>query len=520
MEYVKLNWIVVSFLFLAIACSSEYDPQFSTCLKEAGKNKKELLRILEHYSPPNDSLKKKAAEFLIKNMPGHGSITSSWINSEGEEVGIDIHKYSNLKRLRHATDSLGYYQVINKKQEDCRHIQADLLIKNIDQAFEVWEKNTLGLAITFDEFCELLLPYRIGVEKLEDWRTPIRQPYKKVMDSLIVHSNTIKIPEIIHQIVSNYKYQYNDKAMALSHHQCFSEMMEYKVGTCEDIAQLGVITCRALGIPSAMDFIPMWGDINGGHARAMYMDKDNRMKIFGDEENMFKRPAKVFRRVFAFSNDLYTIYSNRYDIPPVLRDSRLVDATSDHCSCADVKFAVDSIAELDGEKCLFICIFNYGQWHPIFWSKVGEDKNLVFKDMGTDVIYRVGSFRKGKVKLLSGPFLLDRSGDLHYFETSVGTQDSIQMSAGWDLENNRGIKLKENEKYKLYCWEDGWKLLGEYMAINKSFQVKHDGKVKDVNKVTITLYDVPKEALLRVSNPFIENSARMFIVKDNGIRWY
>jgi hypothetical protein len=43
-------------------------------LKRAGGNRPELEKVLQHYSVnPGDSLKYKAAVFLIENMPGHYS---------------------------------------------------------------------------------------------------------------------------------------------------------------------------------------------------------------------------------------------------------------------------------------------------------------------------------------------------------------------------------------------------------------------------------------------------------------
>ena len=48
-----------------------YSPEINRVLFMAGKNRGELEKVLKHYSQnPADSLKLKAAEFLIINMPG------------------------------------------------------------------------------------------------------------------------------------------------------------------------------------------------------------------------------------------------------------------------------------------------------------------------------------------------------------------------------------------------------------------------------------------------------------------
>lgn len=52
------------------SCSSP--SAIDTALQKAGKNRQEIEKVLEYFSRvPEDSLKYKAARFLIENMPGH-----------------------------------------------------------------------------------------------------------------------------------------------------------------------------------------------------------------------------------------------------------------------------------------------------------------------------------------------------------------------------------------------------------------------------------------------------------------
>jgi hypothetical protein len=57
------------FICFFISCT-RYSPEIEEVLKQAGNNRSELEQVLEHYShDPADSLKLRAAEFLIVNMP-------------------------------------------------------------------------------------------------------------------------------------------------------------------------------------------------------------------------------------------------------------------------------------------------------------------------------------------------------------------------------------------------------------------------------------------------------------------
>ncbi|MFR3187668.1 MAG: hypothetical protein ACLTOV_06615 [Phocaeicola sp.] len=62
-------WIGLVVLFLVSSCSPRND-RLEFALASAGTNKEELVKVLRHYE--GDSLKYRAACFLIENMPYHG----------------------------------------------------------------------------------------------------------------------------------------------------------------------------------------------------------------------------------------------------------------------------------------------------------------------------------------------------------------------------------------------------------------------------------------------------------------
>ncbi|MGV8139572.1 MAG: hypothetical protein AB2L20_30705 [Mangrovibacterium sp.] len=50
---------------------------------------------------------------------------------------------------------------------------SEYLIRNIDLAFKVWQERPWGRHISFDAFCEEILPYRVRTEPLENWREKV-----------------------------------------------------------------------------------------------------------------------------------------------------------------------------------------------------------------------------------------------------------------------------------------------------------------------------------------------------------
>ena len=67
---------IVYFIVLCMCCACRYgNTAVEEALMLAGKNRGELEAVLEYYR--EDSLKTKAAEFLIGNMPGHYSFADT-----------------------------------------------------------------------------------------------------------------------------------------------------------------------------------------------------------------------------------------------------------------------------------------------------------------------------------------------------------------------------------------------------------------------------------------------------------
>ena len=137
-------------------------------LQSAGNNRGELNKVLYHYRKCSaDSLKYKAACFLIENIP-------FCFYSDGEQLENYRSYYAWLKTSKGKTpeqvaDSVkkvfGSMQV-SKNKRDIIEVDSAYLCRNIDWAFKVWQEQPWGKNISFETFCEYILPYRIGDEPL------------------------------------------------------------------------------------------------------------------------------------------------------------------------------------------------------------------------------------------------------------------------------------------------------------------------------------------------------------------
>mgnify|MGYP003213717798 FL=1 len=132
-------------------------------LEVAGENRSELEQVLDYYR--GDSLKSLAAQFLIENMPCHYAY-----------AGKELEKYRRYferfppcawRGPEFVRDSLlevdgAFCPDSLYKVYDIHVIKSDYLIRNIDQAFEVWHGQPWGRHVDFADFLEFILPYRVA----------------------------------------------------------------------------------------------------------------------------------------------------------------------------------------------------------------------------------------------------------------------------------------------------------------------------------------------------------------------
>ena len=174
----KALFIGVLILGLFTSCLSSGSDKLAYALEQAKQNREELFKVLAHYQNDADTLKYKAAIYLIENMPYQYSSLNT------ERTKVEAAKTAFLKDGFIHPDSLQSLLTQCRNftiTEDLKTIKSDYLIRNIDMAFEAWHKRPWGKHYTFQEFCEYLLPYRATNEELEEWRTTFLQQYSYIL---------------------------------------------------------------------------------------------------------------------------------------------------------------------------------------------------------------------------------------------------------------------------------------------------------------------------------------------------
>ena len=412
---------IAAYSIVMIQCSGPVS-RLERALQAAGSNRHELEQVLYSYSSdPADSLKYRAAVFLIENMPGHSYY-------EGEQLDRYLEYYPVLRTMMQAgkapqaaVDSIiGKYGIFDSSKlnllYDVATVDSAYLCNNIEWAFKVWHEQPWGKNIPFEDFCEYILPYRVGNETLPEWREKYYKKYNGLLDTLRTSQKTDKEDPlhaalcIINSLLQPDQIYFTTTVPADLPH-VGPDMAEAKSGTCREMSDFVLYVCRALGIPCAVDYMPVRGNDNVGHFWVTLWDKTGELYFqeFGESPQILKDShiirapkAKVYRSMYGSDLDMTEKYSDHF-----LKS-----------------IEIPSSAIYSGRKpeTIYLCMHSRSGWIPVD-STYYRRNHIEFNNICGGNVFRLASKHPGKIRFQSDPFYLGCSGDLHFFKKDKGTQD-------------------------------------------------------------------------------------------------
>jgi hypothetical protein len=442
-------------------------------LQQAGSNRKELEKVLTHYSRnPADSLKLRAAEFLIVNMPGKYSIG---YDAPWENIATVCLRWtsSSNKQLVLNTYNLGKQSV----REDVRYITAGYLINNIDMAFKVWRETPWGKHIPFDIFCEEILPYRVDAEPLEDWRKKALTGFAELYDELKNNPTTTAVTACrrVNALLPECRLDNDFPFMN------YSSMMASARSTCNGMAALAIFAMRAMGIPVVCDYTVQYPRSRNGHSWNSVCDSSGKhISFMGTETAPGKLhqgtkwiASKIYRKMFALQNPVQTEQAN---IPTRLETRRIKDVSQEYAGHINIEVAVRFPPVVNtGYAYLSTLLFdgNGWQWNPIAWGQM-ENQCIHFNLIGKKILYLPVYYANHQQTPAGFPFYLDNAGNMQYFEPDVAScRKHVFYSSGTSY-SGEPIKIIAGTTYELRYWDGkNWQSLGKQIArdVSVSFRV-------------------------------------------------
>lgn len=495
-------FIIISFSSFA---QKLYRPDVETVLKKAGKNRTELEKAIQYFQKIKDPLKLKAVEFLVANMDIHLSADYYWLDTAGKRVPFNELDYPDYDSSRRALDSIKNQYKIKATAylyNDIDTITSDYLIDNVEHAFQVW-KSPYAKHLSFEDFCEYILPYRVSVEPLANWRGSYREKFKE----LVENDSLENTEEIISIAFRNFRENFNVNLVARDEplpRLSALQLLHRREGACEDIADLEVLRLRSLGIPTALNVVPYWATSSGRHFLNTVFDQENKPIIYDVgrpkpiNATLVREPSKVLRMTYARQPGTLASFKDSKEIPPgFMRDENYLDVTQDFWETSDVSCELFEKASSD---IVYACVFNYLGWRPTWWAKV-EGQTAKFGNMSKGVVYLPAYYIRGTLKPAGYPVA---SG---YFNTAI-LKPNLEQRRSITIEQLTGYLIfRPYKSYKLYYWDNAWKLIAE--------------KRTNESTTMLSFENVPRNALLLLKPEYSVRKERPFIITDDNNRvWF
>lgn len=433
--------LMVLVAFFTISCSPT-----STKLKEAiyksKENKVELEKLLSHYSSnPGDSLKLKAAIFLVENMPGHITLEGEEIdrNNINVELANGNQQYFTKKVMKMTPLRVPSIRDELVGREDIANIKADYLIHHIDKAFEIWQTRPWLESLQFDDFCEYLLPYRAEEEVMDYWIDSVPLP-REILYDIINHYDDLKY-SITN--ISNFMYRFSETGT-----------MNYQDSTikpyildCVDVSLIKLFKYRALGIPCAIDYVPCWSGTGGAHHWLRIIDPHYKD---GGVPQVYQRTPKIYRRTFSIN----AMPEEKNNVSYLFKDPFNRDVTDQYIETSDVN--VECPNHNQNTEYAYLAVFHNLSWEPVAWGKRNANQ-ITFKSMGREIVYLPVSYRNNTSYNLTYPLILDNHGGTRYLIPDKNKLNKVHLT--------RKYPVKE------FNARHGGDLVGGYLlcANNKEF---------------------------------------------------
>ncbi len=448
-------------LMVITGCSKE-DIYLHYALKAAGENKTELKAVLRHYRTEDpDKEKLRAAKYLIANMPAHYSYRdTAAINSYYRKALEILGTGPSPDWQRDTLNQIsGYYYwgLSEDTISDVKVIKADYLIYNIDHAFNQWRTRPWAQHLSFEEFRDWILPYKVTeLQSFDLWRDILSSYYS---DSLSKVQPTDYERNTIYGAIEIARNEIQSNQYSIGHRVIWDpsdiiplrsadtwKRMTY--GSCMEYVIMGTAVFRSLAMPAAIDMVPIWGRNSAGHCWYTFLDDRGREQVTinslimpaGQQFYPYERIPKVWRSSYTINRDLYEYRNRAKYVYPF--DLCRVDVTDRYNLTSDLEIETkpETVKCLVDKKYVYIAMVvnSFGpEWFVLDYGKLKKGK-ACFNKMGRNMLYIVLGFDGEDLIPISHPFILHKDGKIEY----VGDEDTQQTVS-------RDLRRKYYESYNV-----------------------------------------------------------------------
>ncbi|MCM1032070.1 MAG: hypothetical protein NC410_11590 [Oscillibacter sp.] len=412
-------------LFVGISCRST-PTRIENVLEQSGDNRHELEEVLHYFSfHAEDSLKYKAAVFLIENMPGHYTLESSFVNRFREELpdnypDYPYHWYKTIQSLpdKIEPNNFGY------KLYDLEWLKSSYLIRHIENSFRIWQTTPWLCDLPFDDFCEHLLPYRILNEQPDHFTDSILTNIAR-LKTTIQELPLNFTPDHITAIMGNIQPDYLELPNASVQ---LTPTQTYATG-CIEQTLYQIYALQLAGIPAALDHVPCWGNRNGQH---YWTSMISPTYVNHTRTTPIENAPKVYRRTF--SHQPFPQSDGKEYIPEFFRTPFYKDVTHYYTNTTSVNIPLHDVPA--SCRYAYLCVFNDKQWHPVCWTETSRQVAR-FENIGRNIVYLPVCYQGTTLSAISHPFILHANGVTEQLIADTLHPQKIRLHRKYPIDNHK-----------------------------------------------------------------------------------
>lgn len=434
--------ILVFSLILMLKNPDYYDPEKThNIILKANPG---LSGVLDLYK--DDSLKHEAALYLINNLGYHTGVEHA--DMRGLYTSYELFatgRYGYEQAMDSAVRLYGTSGVRDVKWKKDTYISPGYLVSNIEWAFKVWREQPWGKNVPFSQFCEYILPYRVGNEKLEPWREKL---YYEFMPAIKRHLGDPQIEDPTYAagilLDSLFKSPYRFTGQMGSEVHIGPRIAEWKSGSCLDLCHMAVYIFRALGIPCGVEELPLRGDNNVPHYWNFYVDPQGQtwwFSLFYWRQRLVKAEeygevyGKVFRQQYSLNRTLAESLPDEAPayFHPIFRYPCFEDVTRLYAGEKShiVRVPTDQLTGHVKEGTpLYLCMSSRQEWKPVACIPYNKQE-LCFPDCHGGTVYCVATYNADTniLHTVSHPFSLDKdTGEMTFHIPGKRKGDIVLLS--------------------------------------------------------------------------------------------
>jgi len=342
---------------------------------------------------------------------------------------------------------------------DC--VSVEYLNRRVEDALEQWRISPFARDLDLKNFCEYLLPYRVGSEELEEWWTDYRAYFGHELDTVVARPGVTlaEFCEAANRLVPEphtySRYPGNKPGLRPS------LLKQIVGGSCDDYAALTTYICRSYGIPVAAEFTPQWGNHSQGHSWCALIQRDSSYHYMVGEPLFLAREkpftwklVKAYRRTASPQRKAPGRGASTGELPAWLCNPRLLDVTNLYCDVTDLK--VEDLRRKGRMRWVMLCCFDDKGWTPVSGAR-RRGRRTTFSDVGYPCVFLPAYFDGSVTLPAQWPVLVDNNGlerllkpELDHLRTVRLTRKFMDLRARQFLDSLRGgrFELADNAMFK------------------------------------------------------------------------